>query len=62
LGDDKNEQTKSAARREREATALRQNLARRKAQQRSREADPPGADGESRTVHDSTGATGKATR
>jgi hypothetical protein len=62
LGDDKTEQTKSAARREREATALRQNLARRKAQQRSREADPPSGDGESRTVRDSTGATGKAPR
>jgi hypothetical protein len=53
---------KKPSRQQREAEALRQNLARRKAQQRSRASGPAGTAGETPAASDSASVAGKPPR
>jgi hypothetical protein len=62
VNDNRDQPQKKPSREQREAEALRQNLARRKAQQRSRAAAPDDSTGELPTAGDSAGATGKPPR
>jgi len=62
LNDNGHRQQKKPSRAQREAEALRRNLARRKAQQRSRAAGPDSTAGETPATGDSADGTGKPPR